>query len=154
MSTLYKLYKEHVRGTKEKEIIIDFCVHICSLTNIVAKSGNFAGKKIHIKGRSVKHLYDKKPAEEFHFVLKNLSKIVRYPDKIYENLGSKTGSLLFYKEIDNSTYLCSVEKTEEIDPDNTKDKMNYVVTCFRMRKSSYLNNYRLLWNWKGDNPSS
>ncbi len=154
MATLYKLYKNHIKGTKEKVAILNFCVHVCSLTNHVAKAGEFISKKVHVKGKSIKHLYDKKPAEEFEFVLRNITSIVKYPDKIFENLNSKTGNLLFYKELSGDIYLCSIEKTDETDPNDIKSKMNYIVTCFRMRKESYLKNYRLLWNWKGDNPSS
>ena len=154
MATLYKLYKKHIKGSPVKAIVFDFCVHVCSLTNDVAREGEFTGKKVHMKGRSVKHLYDKRPAEEFEFVMRHVEQVVKFPDRLYVNRGSKTGDFLFYKKIDEGVYLCSVEKTDETDPEDGVSRMNYIVTCFRVRKESYLNNYELLRDWKVDIPSS
>ena len=42
-----------------------------------------------------KYLYDKKPAEEFDFIIDNLHQIVIYPDNIYKNKRPQTGRFLF-----------------------------------------------------------
>lgn len=93
----------------------------------------------------MKHLYDKKPAEEYDFLVCNIYKIVKYPDRIYKNKDPKRGDLCFLKKLKGYNYLCSLEVAD--------DELT-VITAFRVRKESYLNNYELLWSWRGDIPSS
>ncbi|MDP3733442.1 MAG: hypothetical protein Q8Q91_02760 [Candidatus Daviesbacteria bacterium] len=157
MLTLVKLYKTHIKGTPEKSVVINLTIHLCNLTNAVKKAGKFNVHRVYITTKVIKHLYDSKPAEEFDFIVHNLPSIVKYPQHIYENKQGKRGELGFVKEINNITYFCSVEKTDELDPKDGNSGMNYIVTTFRLRpakKDNYLKNYRLLWSWKGDIPSS
>ncbi|MBP9817783.1 hypothetical protein KBC75_03470 [Candidatus Shapirobacteria bacterium] len=100
-------------------------------------------------------MYDKKPAEEFDFLLRNVVHLVKYPDSIYKNRSGKKGNYVFTKIIQEVMYLCSLE-TCESNFDEGQDETNFIVTAFRLRvgKESYLDKYRLLWSWKGDLPSS
>lgn len=102
----------------------------------------------------LKHLYDSKPAEEYEFILHNLVSIIQYPDEIYQNRDSKRGQFAFVKTIKDFQYLSSLETTIVTPLEGTTEEINFVVTTFRVRKKSYLQNYKLLWNWKGDIPSS
>lgn len=149
--SLVKLYKKYIRGTAEKSFVIDVTYHFSTLTNIVSTACNFEVYNVYLTTRIMKHLYDAKPAEEFEFVLRHLGEIVKYPDHIYENRNGKRGDLGFVKEIKGVKYFCSIEKVKDVDGNVVG---NYVVTAFRLRKESYLKNYRLLWSWKGDLPSS
>ena len=45
-----KLYKNHIRHQR-KGGDIEFCVHVCSLTNHVTKAGELQ-QKVHVKGKS------------------------------------------------------------------------------------------------------
>lgn len=118
------------------------------------KAINLNNPKIHPTTKMLKHLYDSKPAEEYEFILHNLVSIIKYPDKIYENKESKRGQFAFIKTIKDVKYLSSLETTVITSLEGTTEEMNFVVTAFRIRKENYLKNYKLLWNWKGDIPSS
>jgi hypothetical protein len=162
------LFEEYVNGTPEKAVVIDKRISLCNLTYAVMRGINIEpeNKNVFICSRVVKHLYDKKPAEEFNFLLEFLHKIVRYPDKIYKNQDSKRGEFCFAKMINGQDYLCSLEVVK-IPPvilgvaqfgiskfGQEKEMIEiHVVTAFRNRKSDkYLKNYTLLWDWGTGNP--
>ncbi|MEK7115268.1 MAG: hypothetical protein AAB847_02830 [Patescibacteria group bacterium] len=142
------LYKDYIEGTEEKAPVVFKSVLLCFLTKAVMIGGNFTNQKVHINTRVLKHMYDKKPAEEFDFVIHNIHSIVRYPDHIYKNKNAKRGQLCLVKKIKDRNYLCSIQ----IFTNNTEDIS--VVTAFRVRDNNYLKNYELLWDWKGGGPSS
>lgn len=58
------------------------------------------------------------------------------------------------KPAEDFKYLSSLETTVITSLERTIEEMNFAVTAFRIRKESYLQNYKLLWSWKGDIPSS
>lgn len=135
-------------------MVPDLTLCFCELTRLVMKNGNFLAHKVYITTKVIKHWYDSKPAEEFEAIIKSVEAIVRFPEYIYENKAAKRGELCFVKTVKGIKYFCSIETTNENDPDDGKQGMNYVVTAFRLRKEKYLKDYKLLWSWKGDIPSS
>ena len=100
--------------------------------------GEVDNDTVSISTRCLKHLFDKKPAEEFHFIVDHLHLILTYPDEIYENKSGKRGNLCFVKRIKGSEYLCALERATE--------KELQVATAFRLRDDDYIKNYILLWN--------
>lgn len=146
---LRNLHHNYIANTSLKAIVYLAEVHLCSLTKLITKIINTSSDankvKIYVNTKILKHLYDKKPAEEYDFILNHAIEIVKYPDKIFQNNSSKKGDYLFLKTLRNEQWLCSIEKSEE---------KYYMVTCFRVRKESYLDQYTLIWSWKGDKPSS
>lgn len=157
MLSLIQIFKKYVKYTAEKVPVHELTIYLCNLTKAVQATGKFEAHRVHITTKVIKHLYDSKPAEEFDVVLHNLQIIVKYPQHIYENKQGKRGTLIFIKDINGTTYLCSIEKTSEVDPNDGNMGMNYVVTAYRLRpekKENYLKKYKLLWSWKGDIPSS
>lgn len=145
-----KLFEKHIKNTREKEIVVMESVYVCRLTVSVLRVFGFDSAKVHINTRVLKHLYDRKPAEEFDFVVNHLHSIVKSPDRIYRNKASKRGDFMLVKKIEEFNYLCSIEEvTEEED-----EKKAHIVTAFRVRDEAYLKKYELLWSWKGDIPSS
>lgn len=154
--SLLKLHKLYIQGTEEKAPVVLQTILLCNATNAVMKAINLTSPKIHTTTKMIKHLYDSKPAEEYEFILHlhNLVSIIKYPDEIYENKNSKRGQFAFIKTIKDFKYLSSLETTVITLPERTTEEMNFAVTAFRIRKESYLQNYKLLWNWKGDISSS
>lgn len=147
-----QLHEKYIANTLPKAIVVDVTVLVCDLTKatqreiekiLSLKEGD--GQRVYINTRVIKHLYDGKPAEEYDFVLCNIHKVIKKPDEIYKNKNPKRGEVLFIKVLNGQKYLCSLEKVEE---------GLMVVTSFRLRKENYLNNYELLWRWKGGGPSS
>jgi len=154
--TIVKLFKRYIRNTEEKAPVVERIAVLCKLTNAVKTAGNFPTHKIYVTTKALKHLYDRKPAEEFNAILKYLLPLVKFPDHIYAMKAGKRGDLCFVKKFRGLLYVCSIEITNDKDPDEQCEGMNYVVTAFRLRKGkeSYLNSYRLIWSWKGGFPSS
>lgn len=152
--SILELHQRHIEGTDEKAVVEDITIVLCNLTFAVSRGCSFKTFKVYLTSRCLKHLYDKRNAEEFDCILKNLSEIVRYPDHIYENRSSKRGDLCFYKTIDEKNYLCTLEKDVKSEANTEIDCANYIATCFRLRDEDYIKKYKLLWSWKGGIPSS
>ena len=145
---LVDIFSQYVKETQPKAIVTQKTIILCRLTNQVNRTLlNCRGlSKIYINTIVIKHIYDKRPAEEFDFLIKYLHRIVKYPDKIYKNREQKRGEWIFVKEIKNELYLSSLatEKNKELE----------ITTAFRIRKKNYLKKYNLIWSWEDDNPPS
>lgn len=142
---LKDFFIKYIKGTSEKAIVADRKMLLCRLTIAVAEGVDIqeSTRGVYITSRCLKHLFDKKPAEEFFFLIDNLHKITRYPEKIYKNRKGKRGAFCFVKRIGDSEYICSIEMVkEEIQ----------VATAFRLRDSNYIKNYTTLWDWGNGNP--
>ena len=140
------LYEQHIKGTPEKALVADKKALVCHLSKSVKNDLGFDPGKVYINTKVLKHLYDKRPAEEFDCIVTNLKSIVKHPDSIYENKDSKRAGLCLVKQINNTDYIVCIETLE--------DNEIIIVTSFRIRKASYLKDYKLLWSWRGGNPSS
>lgn len=167
--TLRKFFRKYIDGTLAKAIVVNKKMFLCNLTNAVIRGINIDNnlKGVYINSRCLKHLYDKKPAEEFIFILDNLHKVVKYPDKVFKNIDSKRGEFCLVKKLGDSKYFCSIEiiristqtnldttllETMYLDDDLISLEEIQVVTAFRLRNNKYLKNYTLLWDWEDDNP--
>lgn len=146
---LKEFFKRYIEGTVEKAIVADRKMFLCHLTKSVTEGIgiNHSVKKVYISSRCLKHLFDKKPAEEFLFIVDHLHEIVKYPDKIFENKKGKRGELSLVKKIGNEKYLCSIEI---VSINNNKEIQ--IATVFRLRDEKYIKNYTLLWDWGNGNP--
>lgn len=107
------LFHKHVKNTKEKDFVARESVCIFRLTRTVLDVLGFGDSKAHISTKVSKDLYDKKPAEEFDFVINNLHTILKYPDRVYKNKISKRGDFCLVKKVKDFEYLCSVEFCED-----------------------------------------
>ena len=147
---VFNLYDRHIKGTDNGAVVQDIQALLCNLTNAVVRGIDCKCVKVYIGTRALKHVYDKRPAEEFDFLLEHVWKITRYPDKIYRNKGGKRGDFIFVKRIKNASYICSLQ---EIAKEGMEARCE-IATFFRSRKENYLFSYDLLWEWKGGEPSS
>jgi len=144
-----KLFYKHIENTLPKAIVVVETVYICRLTSAVMKIIKLSDYKIYLNTIALKHMYDKRLAEEFDCLICHLHEIVKYPEKIYKNKTSKSGDYCLVKKIDGFEYFCSLQSSNE---DGISKIM--VVTAFRVNDENYLKNYELLWSWKGGVPSS
>ncbi len=145
---LVELYERYIYATPPQIVVAGQITFLCHLTWAVAKAIGAATMRVYVGTRMLKHLYDSRPAEEFVFIIENLHTIVKYPDQIYENKAGKRGDFCFVKELKGERYIASIEITEQ------EDGKIFVATAFRLRKERYLENYKLLWSWRDDHPSS
>ena len=66
---LKDLHEAHIKGTIKKAIVTDKTVIVCHLTFAVMKALNCDKGKVYINTRVLKHIYDKRPAEEYDTIL-------------------------------------------------------------------------------------
>lgn len=147
--SLIKLHKKHIRGTAKNAIVKEFTLYICNLTEAVKKGAQINGTRVYVTSKTIKHLYDKRPAVEYDQIVHNLQLFVKYPDSVHINSSAKRGAFVFIKNIDEEKFLVSVE--ELIDQDGIA--CLYVATAFKT-DDSYINKFPIMWRWKGGKPSS
>ena len=145
---LRNLFEQYVKGTQNGAVVIDKTVFFCHLTNQVNKVLGIKESVVYVRTIPIKHIYDKRPAEEFDFIVDYIHKVVKYPDHIYKNKSPKRGTFCFVKSIQDEKYLCSLEIIEE------NERKIMIVTAFRIRKDNYLDSYDLLWSWRNGESSS
>lgn len=148
-----ELHEKYIQQTEAGAIVQLTEVLLCHLTLAVCRDGMGIDQdktKVYISTRVIKHVYDKKPAEEYDFLVSNLHQIVKYPDLVYLNKKGKRSDFCLVKTIKNQKYLCCLEIMDDLD-----ERVAFsVVTFYRIRKDSYLNSYELLWSWRSDTSSS
>ena len=127
-NNLIRFFNKHIKRTAYKAAVLESKCLI----------GSFDIFSVFISTKSLKHLFDKKPAEEFHFIMDYLHLLIENPDKIYRNKLEKHGDICLITHIRNSNYLCSLQKVS--------NKELQVVTAFRLRDENYIKKYTLLWN--------
>lgn len=127
-NNLINFFNKYIRGTAYKAYVFESKHFICEIDIF----------SVYISTRALKHLFDKKPAEEFSFILEHFTQLVIDPDKIYRNKLEKHGDMCFVTKIDNYEYICSLQKISE-------DELQ-IVTAFRLRDEDYIKKYTLLWN--------
>lgn len=151
MLTVSYLHNRYVKDSLKKSVVLLAQTHLCDLAIMITEHLNIGASRVYLNTRVLKHLYDKRPAEEYDFMIKNLTDIIKFPHKIYENKNAKRGSFLFVKQYNCEECVVSLEMIHS-EKENTNSHCE-VVTFFRADKD-YLLNYKLLWEWKGGTPSS
>jgi hypothetical protein len=104
--------------------------------------------RVYLSTRSLKHVYDKRPAEEFDKCISLINIAIKSYSYIYDN-SSKSGKrgdiMIVLKDVDGVLYSVILEK---------KEKTYNVVTFFRVRKEDYLSSYKLVWSREVGTPLS
>ena len=146
-------FDQYIQGTQEKAFIIEQTMYLCRLSRKVNKCLRLSSQKIYITTKCLKHLYDRKPAQEFEVILKYINNILELPLEIYSNKQGKAGDYVFVNKIGEERYLAVIEISKGL-TETGFIETNYVVTCFKIRDENYLKSYKLLWSWKDGTPSS
>lgn len=136
-----KIFKTHVHGTFEAVIVRDALVVAGLLPNVLLEKLNVVSPRVYLATRVIKHLYDRRPAEEFDFLLENISDIIVHPDILYKNKCDKRGQFCLMKQLEDRQYFISLELV-----DGVHGKEVQIVTAFRVRSAPYLKEYNLLWS--------
>jgi hypothetical protein len=153
MSNLIKIYKKHIKNSKPKAIVIQASILLSNLTYAVKQALGVTTAKVHMHTKTIKKLYDKRPANEFDSLLNILPHLTKFPEFIYKNKPGREGRFLFVRKEENSFFICSILPDVEMAVDGKNERVNLVVTAFR-NDGDYLKDCSLLWSWKGGTPSS
>jgi hypothetical protein len=84
-SMIIGLHKKYIKGSEKNAIVQIVQAFMCNLTAAVVKGISCPSNKVYISTRVLKHVYDKRPAEEFDFLIENLHLIIKFPDLIFKN---------------------------------------------------------------------
>ena len=141
---LIDIIEKYIRLSPEKSVVKFLKIR---LTDFVHE-----GKvhRVFVSTRSLKHVYDKRPAEEFDRCVLTINEILDKPLEIYDNTskeGKRGSILLSYSDKHKQKYLCVLEKEDMGNNYN-------VVTFFRLRKENYLKSYKLIWSQEDGEPLS
>jgi hypothetical protein len=139
-----KLFKKYIKFTDKGAFVENVKVLVGRLPDLGIEVGIFFGGAVFISSKVIKHTYDKRPAQEFDILLKNLRAIIRFPDRLYRNKSGKRGSFCTVKQINETLCFCAIENTQ----------MGFEMVTFFKIEESYLKDYELLWEWKDGTPSS
>jgi hypothetical protein len=142
--TIYQLHRKHIANTPKDFVVVNKEIAICNLTHAVQKGINVNFRRVCLKSRVLKHIYDKRTAQVYDFIKNNLGKIIKFPDVIYRNHSCKRGGYLFEKLVKGCLYCVVIEE-------DSKNERFQVVTVFPTTKA-YLKKFKKLWSWKGGNP--
>ena len=148
-NALRKIFEKHVYQTPEKEVVFVVKNTVGRLPAPIRKLVGHSLAKVHISTRTLKHLYDKRSAEEFDLIIDNLELIIENPDACYRNRSGKRGNFCIVKNMNGTPHLVLIE----IVASENKRELQ-IATAFRARYRRYLKHYELLWGRRGDNHSS
>lgn len=138
---LNSLFKKFVSRTKEKASIESSTILLCELSKSISNSLNIS-PKVYLTSFSLKHLYDKRTAEEFSFLLQNIIEIVKYPDRVLSNYSGKRGNIALVKNVEGNWYFVPLES-------QTTTGYLFLVTAFRVRDQRYFKHYKPIWSREG-----
>ena len=150
MSGIHYLYDTCIKGTLKKAPIKLVSILLCRLNKQIRAVFNSNIIAVHINTRVIKHIYDKRPAEECYFCINNVRQTLKSPHQIYRNKSEKRGNYCFVKSIQGNRCFVSIE--EGLNNENSQPVFE-VATIFRTTET-YLKSYELLWEWKGGESSS
>jgi len=111
-----EIYDKHIKGTPNKAKITLIEKVLCELPDDIVKITGLPFKKVLIKSKIVKHIYDRlvferKNAEAFDLVIDNLHTIGTEPDKICKNRPNhkKGRDFVLIKKIGGYYFLSPIE---------------------------------------------
>ena len=147
---LDKVIDRFIKNTPRKGYVKDLRINVGNLAQKVKSKIKPPNLKVYVTTKSLKHMYDQRSAQEFDFVINNLTKVTSHPHRIYKNKEGKTGDFCFYHESLSNFYFYIFEVNKN---------GVYLVSAYRLssleeKRKNYLSGYKLLWSWKVDLPSS
>ena len=141
-NALRKVVETYIRKTPWHGAVFNARVICGRLPQQIADIFEMSDRNIWANTRALKHIYDKRTAEEFDFICGDLSEMFHDPDAVYRNKTDKRGHFGILKRYGDLSYFVSVELMSS----DLKKPVMELVTVFRTRDRRYLNDYDLLWS--------
>jgi hypothetical protein len=133
------IHEQLIRGTYPGAIVANEVILLSRINIQTLRQTELCQAGIYISSRALKHMYDKRPAQEYDSLLKSIPQIIGYPDHIYRNKPHLEG-FAFVKAIHGYSYMCPVKHIRD-----NQNKM-CVVTAFSV-KPGYMKDFKLLWSY-------
>lgn len=133
-----------IQGTVKNTFVVESTLFLCTVQAPLYRS--LHNKKILCTTKALKHLYDKRAAWEYTFLLNFLEIVLAKPDIVKANGLGRRGQYIFCKNVREILIAVSIEKTAE------KETL-YLVTAFATEEK-YLHKFPILWSRRDGDPSS
>lgn len=143
-------HEMYIKNQPDGAVVILEVISVALLSEIVQRALKLASPKVYIKTKNLKHMYEKRPESVYEFLLRNLDKIIHFPDRVYRNPAAKRGEFCFVKQFKNELFLAAIEFNAHPE---TGEEINLIVTAFKI-KHRYVSKYELIWDWKDGDTSS
>lgn len=91
---LYYFHQKYTANTNYKAQVFDNAFYVGSISPDLAQKLKLSASIVIINSRSLKHLYDKRTAHVYDFLLQHLHEIINQPDIILESVHTKHGFAL------------------------------------------------------------
>lgn len=148
MGKLKLPHQQYVQGTLKKQLVPLLDIRIGRIPQALRNMPSPSGNAVYLSTRVLKHVYDKRTAQEFDFLLAGLPKIIASPDRMYRNkLGKREGYCLV-RTHDNFFSFCLLERKV------FSSRPRWEVVTFYVTDERYLAGYELVWERKDDESSS
>ncbi len=134
---IFRFYERYVRWTDRGASVGNATLHVGDLDEALRGFLTSGDGGIFLHARALKHVYDKRPAQECDACLSHLSETATIPDLVYEDQRGKRGNYCFVKKLEGDQYLCVLERV---------GIALEVVTFFVIREEKYLARRKLLWS--------
>ena len=100
---LYHFHQQYIANTDYRARVFDNAFYVGSISLDLAQKLKLSASIVIINSRSLKHLYDKRTAHVYDFLLQHLHEIINQPDMILESVHTKHG-FAFAKHYGDNTY--------------------------------------------------
>lgn len=133
------IHEELIKDTYPGAVVANEVILLCRINIQSLRHTELGQAGIYVSSRALKHMYDKRPAQEYDCLLNNIPQIIGYPDHIYRNK-PLLGGFAFVKAIHGYSYMCPVKRIRD-----NQNKL-CVVTAFSV-KPWYMKDFKLLWSF-------
>ncbi len=147
---LQQIHDQFIKNQPDGAAVILEIFTLANLTEQVQQHLGLSVGKVHIKTKILKHMYERRPASIYDFLLMHLSEIIRFPERIYQNQEAKKGQFIFAKQFPEGLFMASIETNAHPE---TGQEIHVLITAFKVEQR-YLNKYKLIWSWEDGDASS
>jgi len=143
---LFNIHKQHIFLTPKESSCVRKRIFLTTF-KLPLDFLKIKTKRVYISTFGLKHLYDKRTAREYEYLLQYLSQIIISPDAIYKNSSNRHGNIVLHKLLPEGDYIIVLQLSQK------KNRGNYVLTGFRVKQKE-LNKFKLLWKREAGTPPS
>ena len=101
MSLLKQLHREHIEDSITGAVVVLKTFHLATTTKDTSKALQVEVAKVYISTKVLKHLYDKKPAAEYFYVIDKLADLLNIHNRYIATYPQRQGTLFLLRNILN-----------------------------------------------------
>ena len=144
MNKFEHFHNRYIKGTPPQGIVFLDKLLVTSLSESIQSVLDLPTTKVYISSKVIKHIYDRRLAMHFDYILSHLEELITNPDRIYLNKKGGELEFLFVTNFSEDT-LCTVLENRKILHDNysmfenSDHEENQIKTIFYAKDKYYKN---------------